>query len=73
MVMAVVSALVFAGALALVVAVVAGTLAPSWGRILAALAGGLLPQPRVAPARRHRIVRPDLRANHLAARRREAA
>ena len=71
--MAVVSALVFMSALALVVAVIAGTLAPSWGRVIAALAGESMPQPRLALARRHRVVRPDRRVNRLAARRREAA
>ena len=71
--MAVVSALVFMSALALVVAVIAGTLAPSWGRVIATLAGEPMPRPRLVLARRHRIVRPDLRVNRLAARRREVA
>lgn len=71
--MAVVSALVFAGAFALLVTVIAGTLVPSWRRIIAVLAGEPMPQPRLVLARRHRIVRPDLRVNRLAARRREAA
>lgn len=71
--MAVVSALVFASALALIVAVLAGTLLPSWERIVAALAGAPAPQPRLVLARRHQMVRPDRRAARLAQRLREAA
>ena len=70
--MAVVSALVFAGALALIVTVLVGTLAPSWRRVVAALAGEPTPQPRLVLARR-RGIRPDRRAIRLAARLREAA
>ena len=71
--MAMVSALVFAGALALIVAVIAGTLVPSWDRIVAALGGRPTPQPRLVLARRHRVVRVDRRAAPLAERLREAA
>ena len=71
--MAVVSALVFAGALALIVAVIAGTLLPSWDRIVVALGGAPAPQPRLVLARRHHMVRTDRRAARLAERRREAA
>jgi hypothetical protein len=71
--MAVVSALVFASALALVAAVIAGTLMPSWDRIVMALAGRPMPQPRLVPVRRQRLVMPDRRAVRLAERLREAA
>jgi hypothetical protein len=71
--MTVVSALVFASALALVVAVLAGTLLPSWRRIVAVLGGKPMPQQRLVLARRHRVVRPDRRATRLAARLSEAA
>lgn len=71
--MAVVSALIFAGAMALIVAVIAGTLVPSWDRIVAALVGQPMPQPRLVLARRHRVVRQDRRVMHLAERVREAA
>lgn len=71
--MAIVSALVFASALALIVAVVAGTLAPAWPRMVEALTGRPAPAPRLAPARRHRIVRADRRAARPAGRLREAA
>ena len=71
--MAIVSALVFASALALIVAVIAGTLVPARDRIVAALAGEPVPQPRLAPARRHVVVRPDRRAARFAGQRREAA
>ena len=71
--MAVVSALVFASALALVAAVIAGTLMPSWDRIVMALAGRPMLQPRLVPVRRQRLVMPDRRAVRLAERLREAA
>ena len=71
--MAVVSALVFAGALALIVAVLVGTLLPSWRRIVAVLAGEPMPQPRLVLARRSRTVRPDRRMGRLATLHREAA
>jgi hypothetical protein len=71
--MGIVSALVFAGALALIVAVIAGTLLPSWDRIIAALANEPTPQPRLVLARHHRVVRTDRRALHLAEQLREAA
>jgi hypothetical protein len=71
--MAIVSALVFASALALIVAVIAGTLVPAWDRIIAALASESAPQPRLLPARRLRGVRQDLRAADRAVRWREAA
>ena len=71
--MAVVSALVFVSALALVVAVIARTLVPECQRILVALAGQPQLQPRPVVVRRHRIVRQDRRVAHLAARLREAA
>ena len=71
--MAVVSALIFASALALVVGVLVGTLLPSARRIVAVLTGEQTSQPRLVLARRHRIVRPDRRASRLAARLREAA
>lgn len=71
--MAMVSALIFAGAMALIVAVIAGTLVPSWDRIVAALIGQPEPQPRLVLARRHRVVRQDRRVTRLADRLREAA
>lgn len=71
--MAIVSALVFAGALALIVTVAAGTLMPAWPRMVEALTGRPAPARRLAPARRHRIVRGDRRTARLAGRRREAA
>lgn len=71
--MAVISALIFAGAMALIVAVIAGTLVPSWDRITAALAGKPMPQPRLVLARRHQAVRQDRRAPRLVERLREAA
>lgn len=71
--MMVVSALVFVSALALVVAVLVGTLLPSWTRIVAVLTGKPMPQQRLVLARRHRVVRPDRRATRLAARLSEAA
>ena len=70
--MALVSALIFAGALALIVAVVAGTLVPAWPRLIEVLTGRALPAPRIAPAPR-RIVRMDRRVARLAERLREAA
>lgn len=70
--MAIVSALVFASALALIATVMAGTLLPSWERIVMVLAGQPLRQPQVATVRRHRL-RTDRRVAHLAARLREAA
>ena len=71
--MAIVSALVFASALALIATVMAGTLLPSWERMVMVLAGQPLRQPQVATVRRHRLVRTDRRVAHLAARLREAA
>jgi hypothetical protein len=70
--MAFVSALVFASALALIVAVIAGTLLPSLDRIVAVLGGEPTPRPRLVLARRHHVVRTDRRAPH-AERLREAA
>jgi len=71
--MAVVSALVFASAMALIATVIARTLLPSWDRIVAALAGEPLRQPQLVTVRRHRPVRTDRRVALLAERLREAA
>ena len=71
--MAVISALVFTLALALVCGVIASTLIPSWGRILDVLMGKPTPQPRLVLARHHRVIRLDRRAMRLAERPREAA
>ena len=71
--MAVVSALVFTSALALIVAVIAGTLVPSWHRILQALAGQPVQQPRLVLVPRRTMVRMDRRVARLAERLREAA
>ena len=71
--MAIVSALVFASALALIVAVIAGTLVPAWDRIVGALAGEPAPQPRLVLSRRHAVIRTDRRAAQRAAAWREAA
>ena len=71
--MAIVSALVFTSAVVLIAMVMAGTLMPSWDRVLSALAGQPLPQPRLVPVRRQRLVTPDRRARLLAERLREAA
>ena len=71
--MAIVSALVFASALALIVAVIAGTLLPSWDRIITALSGEPAPQPRLVLSRRHAIIRTDRRVVRHAAAWREAA
>ncbi|HEX7657413.1 MAG TPA: hypothetical protein VF404_10485 [Sphingomonas sp.] len=73
--MAVVSALVFVGALALIAFVIAVTLVPALPRIIAVLAGEEeQPEPRLVLARRARIaVRPHPAATRLAVRLREAA
>lgn len=73
--MAVVSALVFIGALALIAFVIAVTLVPALPRIIAVLAGEEeQPEPRLVLARRARIaVRPHPAATRLAVRLREAA
>lgn len=73
--MAVVSALVFIGALALIAFVIAVTLVPALPRIIAVLAGEEeQPEPRLVLARRARIaVRQHPAATRLAVRLREAA
>lgn len=71
--MAMVSALIFAGALALIVAVILGTLLPYRERILAALAGEAVPQPRLVLARRRATIRTDRRVVRRVTLLREAA
>ena len=73
--MAVVSALVFIGALALIAFVIAVTLVPALPRIIAVLAGEEeRPEPKLVLARRARIaVRLHPAATRLAVRLREAA
>lgn len=71
--MAMISALVFVSAMALIVAVIAGTLLPSWARIVAALAGQPIPQQRLVLARRHAVIRTDRRVARAADQWREAA